>query len=59
MSFQDDNDKWLSSKHRDLFVFFASSQQKHVFKEHLHHLTTKCKISPVDFLSGFFTDEGA
>ncbi|KAF2311685.1 hypothetical protein GH714_025935 [Hevea brasiliensis] len=53
----DDNGKWLSSKCRELFVFFASSQWKHVFKEHLHYLATKCKISPINFLSGFFTDE--
>ncbi|KAJ4955279.1 hypothetical protein NE237_012062 [Protea cynaroides] len=42
----------------DLFVCFASSRLKHVFKEHLHFLVTKCNISPVRFLSKFFTGEG-
>eukprot|EP00257_Ricinus_communis_P020965 XP_015580336.1 uncharacterized protein At3g06530 [Ricinus communis] len=54
----DDNGQWVTCRLRDLFSFFATSQLKHVFKEHLHYLVTKCNISPVDFLSGFFTNEG-
>ncbi|XP_043702680.1 uncharacterized protein At3g06530, partial [Telopea speciosissima] len=49
--------EWLCAL-QDLFVLFASSQLKHVFKEHLHFLVTKCNISPVCFLSKFFTGEG-
>lgn len=43
---------------QDLFVFFAASQLKNVFQKHLHFLVTKCKISPVRFLSKLFTEEG-
>ena len=43
----------------DLFVLFATSRFKHVFKEHLHYLVRSFKISPVHLLSRFFTDEGA
>ncbi|XP_020540628.2 uncharacterized protein At3g06530 isoform X2 [Jatropha curcas] len=53
----DDNGKLISSALRELFVFFATSDSKNVFKEHLHYLVTKCKISSIDFLSGFFMDE--
>ncbi|GAV79488.1 LOW QUALITY PROTEIN: BP28CT domain-containing protein/U3snoRNP10 domain-containing protein [Cephalotus follicularis] len=42
---------------QDLFIFFATSQFKHCFKEHLHYLVTKCKLSPVQFLSRLFTEE--
>ncbi|XP_042487302.1 uncharacterized protein At3g06530 [Macadamia integrifolia] len=49
--------EWLCAL-QDLFVLFASSQLKHVFKEHLHFLVTKCNISPVRFLAKFFTGEG-
>ncbi|XP_050225155.1 uncharacterized protein At3g06530 isoform X2 [Mercurialis annua] len=53
----DDNAKWISCRVRDLYVFLSTSQLKHVFKEHRHYLITKCNISPVDFLSGFFINE--
>lgn len=53
----EDNQQLISSRHTDLFVFFSNSQSKHFFKEHLHYLVTKCKISPIDFLSGFYTNE--
>ncbi|KAA8539764.1 hypothetical protein F0562_026456 [Nyssa sinensis] len=53
-----DNDgKWVC-RLQDLFVFFATSPSKHVFKRHLQYLVAKCKISPVHFLSKFFTEEG-
>ncbi|XP_057441205.1 uncharacterized protein At3g06530 isoform X2 [Lotus japonicus] len=54
---QDDDAKWVS-KIKDLFVFFASSQFKHVFREHLHFLAAQCRISPPRLLSKFFTEEG-
>ncbi|KAL0547236.1 hypothetical protein IC582_017165 [Cucumis melo] len=53
----DKKEKWISM-FRDLFVFFANSRFKHVFKEHLHYLVRSFKISPVHILSKFFTDEG-
>ncbi|CAK7335892.1 unnamed protein product [Dovyalis caffra] len=53
----EDNQQLISSRLSDLFVFFSNSQSKHFFKEHLRYLVTKCKISPIDFLSGFYTDE--
>ncbi|KAJ4840356.1 hypothetical protein Tsubulata_007625 [Turnera subulata] len=40
-----------------MFVFFATSQSKHIFKEHRLFLVTKCTKSPIKFLSGFFMDE--
>lgn len=55
---QDDNDKWVSWT-KDLFVFFAASQFKNAFREHLHYLVAQCKISPACLLSKFFTEEGA
>ncbi|KAK7276819.1 hypothetical protein RIF29_17965 [Crotalaria pallida] len=53
----DDDDKWVS-RIKDLFVFFATSQFKNSFREHLHYLATHCKISPARLLSKFFTEEG-
>ncbi|XP_030935775.1 uncharacterized protein At3g06530 [Quercus lobata] len=54
----DDNDKWVSIL-EDLFIFFSTSQYKHIFKEHLHYLVKSCKvIAPACFLSRFFTEEG-
>ncbi|KAJ6933914.1 hypothetical protein NC651_009094 [Populus alba x Populus x berolinensis] len=53
----EDNQQLISSRLTDLFVFFSNSQSKHFFKEHLHYLVTKCKISFIDFLSGFYTNE--
>ncbi|XP_038896984.1 uncharacterized protein At3g06530 [Benincasa hispida] len=53
----DKKEKWISM-FSDLFVFFANSRFKHVFKEHLHYLVRSFKISPVHLLSRFFTDEG-
>lgn len=52
----DENWKWVCTL-QDLFVFFAS-QSKPVFKKHLNYFVTKCKISPVRFLSKLFTEEG-
>ncbi|XP_065871790.1 uncharacterized protein At3g06530 [Euphorbia lathyris] len=56
-AFLEDNGNWVVNRLRDLFVFFSASQWKHVFKEHLHYLVSKCRVSPIDFLSGFFTEE--
>ncbi|KAG5249529.1 U3 small nucleolar RNA-associated protein and NUC211 domain-containing [Salix suchowensis] len=53
----EDNQQLIGNRLSDLFVFFSNSQSKHFFKEHLHYLVTKCKISPIDFLSGFYTNE--
>lgn len=53
----DNNGLWIC-RLRDIFVFFASSRLKHVYRKHLHELITKCNISPVPFLSKFFTEEG-
>ncbi|KAJ6347184.1 hypothetical protein OIU76_003808 [Salix suchowensis] len=53
----EDNQQLIGNRLSDLFVFFSNSQSKHFFKEHLHYLVTKCKISPIDFLSGFYTKE--
>ncbi|KAF7836313.1 uncharacterized protein G2W53_011172 [Senna tora] len=52
----DDNDKWVL-RIKDLFVFFASSQFKNTFREHLHYLVVQCKISPPSLLSKSFTEE--
>ncbi|PIA50335.1 hypothetical protein AQUCO_01300820v1 [Aquilegia coerulea] len=41
-----------------LFIFFAESRSKNVFKEHIHLLVLKCSPSPVQFLSKFYTQEG-
>ncbi|KAI5410158.1 hypothetical protein KIW84_055585 [Lathyrus oleraceus] len=43
---------------KDLFVFFASSKFKHVFREHLHFLAAQCSVSPARLLSKFFINEG-
>ncbi|KAK7852331.1 uncharacterized protein CFP56_039361 [Quercus suber] len=54
----DDNDKLVSIL-EDLFIFFSTSQYKHVLKEHLHYLVKSCKvIAPACFLSRFFMEEG-
>ncbi|KAM7494654.1 hypothetical protein LguiB_029263 [Lonicera macranthoides] len=50
------NDKWVCTL-KDLFIFFAS-QSNLSFKKHIHYLITKCKISPVRFLSKLFAEEG-
>ncbi|KAH9678604.1 hypothetical protein KPL71_025786 [Citrus sinensis] len=52
----DVNERWYS-RLEELFVFFANSRLKHVFKEHRHYLVSKCKVSLVRFLSKFFTEE--
>ncbi|GAY60289.1 hypothetical protein CUMW_200810 [Citrus unshiu] len=52
----DVNERWYS-RLEELFVFFANSRLKHVFKEHRHYLVSKCKVSLVSFLSKFFTEE--
>ncbi|CAK9187344.1 unnamed protein product, partial [Ilex paraguariensis] len=51
----DNNAQWVYTL-QDLFVFFAN-QPKHVFKKHLQYLVTKCKMSPVQLLSKFITEE--
>ncbi|WCJ36431.1 ARM repeat superfamily protein [Euphorbia peplus] len=56
-TFLEDHGNWVVNRRRDLFVFFSASQSKHVFKEHLHYLVSKSRVSPIDFLSGFFTEE--
>lgn len=52
----DVNERWYS-RLEELFVFFANSRLKHVFKEHRHYLVSKCKVSLVCFLSKFFTED--
>ncbi|CAL1390897.1 unnamed protein product [Linum trigynum] len=52
-----DNRDDLNRKFKNLFVFFATTPAKDVFKKHLCHLVTNCKTSPIDFLSGFLTEE--
>ncbi|KAJ0099511.1 hypothetical protein Patl1_20742 [Pistacia atlantica] len=52
-----DVDEGWFSRLQDLFVFFASSNLKHVFKEHRQYLVSKCKVSLVRFLSRLFTEE--
>lgn len=54
---QDADKRWFS-RLEDLFVFFANSHLRHVFKEHRHYLVSECKVSLVRFLSRFFTEEG-
>lgn len=56
--FQDADEVWFS-RLQDLFVFFASANLNHVFKEHRQFLVSKCKVSPVHFLTRLFTEEGA
>ncbi|KAL5728414.1 hypothetical protein ACHQM5_001504 [Ranunculus cassubicifolius] len=41
-----------------LFIFFAGSRSKNVFKEHIYLLVQMCNPSPVQFLSKIFTEEG-
>ncbi|KAF3785716.1 hypothetical protein EJ110_NYTH27242, partial [Nymphaea thermarum] len=41
----------------DLFIFFATSQSKGLFKEHLRLLVTSCSLDPVLCLSNFYSDE--
>ncbi|KAF5456237.1 hypothetical protein F2P56_025738 [Juglans regia] len=53
----DADDKWVL-RLQDLFIFFATSQFKDVFKEHINYLVTRCKTAPANFLSRFFTEEG-
>ncbi|KAG7972395.1 hypothetical protein I3843_07G181800 [Carya illinoinensis] len=53
----DADDKWVL-RLQDLFIFFATSRFKDVFKEHLNYLVTRCKTAPAHFLSPFFTEEG-
>ncbi|XP_021285623.1 uncharacterized protein At3g06530 isoform X2 [Herrania umbratica] len=62
--FLDDNEKAIN-RVQDFFIFVAVSNLKFAFKKHLrdlvekhlHDFLTKCKISPVRFLSSFFTVE--
>lgn len=51
-----DDGKWICTL-QNLFVFFAESEAKHVFKDHLHSLVTKIMIYPICNLSKFFTEE--
>ncbi|XP_044468232.1 uncharacterized protein At3g06530-like [Mangifera indica] len=52
-----DADEVWFSRLQDLFVFFASANLNHVFKEHRQFLVSKCKVSPVHFLTRLFTEE--
>ncbi|XWS60132.1 hypothetical protein CRYUN_Cryun07bG0008200 [Craigia yunnanensis] len=62
--FLDDSEKVIN-RVQDFFIFVAVSSLKNAFKKHLqelvekhlHDFLTKCKISPVRFLSSFFTGE--
>lgn len=53
----DDDGKWMCTL-RDLYVFFAESNLKHVFDEHRSYIVQNCKVSPVHFLSTFISDPG-
>ncbi|KAL9235552.1 hypothetical protein vseg_010302 [Gypsophila vaccaria] len=53
----DGDGEWISTL-RDLYVFFAESDLKHLFKEHRHYLVQNCKLSATSFLSKFISDEG-
>ncbi|XVF08520.1 hypothetical protein REPUB_Repub07fG0010000 [Reevesia pubescens] len=62
--FLDDGEKGIN-RVKDFFIFVTVSSLKYAFKKHLqelvekhlHGFLTKCKISPVRFLSNFFTVE--
>ncbi|MBA0732095.1 hypothetical protein Gogos_016206 [Gossypium gossypioides] len=62
--FLDDNENGIT-RVQDFFIFVAGSSLKDAFKKHLqelvekhlHDFLTKCKISPVRFLSRFYTAE--
>ncbi|KAI3862328.1 hypothetical protein MKX03_036895 [Papaver bracteatum] len=54
---QADSGELLSTLH-ELFVFFATSQLAHVLRGQFHSVVAKCNISPVSFLSKYFTEEG-
>ncbi|XVE56436.1 hypothetical protein DITRI_Ditri04bG0009000 [Diplodiscus trichospermus] len=62
--FLDDCEKVINQV-QDFFIFVAVSSLKKAFKghlqelvqKHLHDVLTKCRISPVQFLSSFFTGE--
>lgn len=54
---QDQNDKW-ARKIEDLFLFFAASQMKHCFMEHIYYLVKQCKTGSVRFLISLFSGEG-
>ncbi|KAK9102857.1 hypothetical protein Sjap_020111 [Stephania japonica] len=52
-----ENQEWVCAVD-ELFILFAASPLKIYVKEHLHLLVTKCRITPVVFLSKFYTEEG-
>ncbi|KAL2932885.1 hypothetical protein RDABS01_016004 [Bienertia sinuspersici] len=52
-----DDGKWMCSL-RDLYIFFAESNLKHIFKEHRNYLVQNCKVSSIHFLSTFIDDPG-
>ncbi|KAI3912933.1 hypothetical protein MKW92_025813 [Papaver armeniacum] len=54
---QADSGELLSTLH-ELFVFFATSRLAHVLRGQFHSVVAKCNISPVSFLSKYFTEEG-
>ncbi|XVF49416.1 hypothetical protein PTKIN_Ptkin04bG0010100 [Pterospermum kingtungense] len=62
--FLDDSEKVINQV-QDFFIFIAVSSLKNTFMKHLqelvgkhlHDFLSKCKISPVRFLSSFFTGE--
>ncbi|KAK8344000.1 hypothetical protein V6Z12_A07G051700 [Gossypium hirsutum] len=62
--FLDDNENGIT-RVQDFFLFVAGSSLKDAFKKHLqelvekhlHGFLTKCKVSPVRFLSRFYTAE--
>ncbi|XP_052489322.1 uncharacterized protein At3g06530 isoform X2 [Gossypium raimondii] len=62
--FLDDNENGIT-RVQDFFIFVAGSSLKDAFKKHLqelvekhlHDFLTKCKVSPVRFLSRFYTAE--
>ncbi|KAI3919122.1 hypothetical protein MKW98_016675 [Papaver atlanticum] len=54
---QADSGELVSTLH-ELFVFFATSRLAHVLRGQFHSVVVKCNISPVSFLSKYFTEEG-
>ncbi|XP_057534172.1 uncharacterized protein At3g06530 [Amaranthus tricolor] len=53
----DDDGKWMSVL-RDLYIFFAESNPKHIFQEHRNYLIQHCRVSPIQFLSTFISVPG-
>ncbi|KAH9622396.1 hypothetical protein KSS87_007579 [Heliosperma pusillum] len=53
-----DDDGECISNLRELYVFFAESNLKHLFEEHRHYLVQNGKVSSIRFLSTFISVQG-